>query len=74
MEAAHYAGPRHRTERMGGCCQCRETGSYEQLTFFRPLYKSPRSNPHYGMAMIVAVALVVVPWTLVGWTIWMLTS
>jgi hypothetical protein len=49
-------------------------GSYEQLSFFRTLYEVPRSSPHYGVALAVAVALVVVPWTLVAWAIWMLIS
>jgi hypothetical protein len=43
------------------------------LSFFRPLYEVPRSSPHYGMAAMVAVAIVVVPWVLVGWLIWTLT-
>jgi hypothetical protein len=30
-------------------------------------------NPHYGSALIVAAALVVIPWVLVGWLTWTLT-
>jgi len=30
-------------------------------------------NPHYGLAGILAIGLVVVPWLFVGWMIWLLT-
>jgi metal-dependent amidase/aminoacylase/carboxypeptidase family protein len=32
------------------------------------------ANPHYGFAALVAVALVVIPWSLVGWLIWTLIN
>ena len=30
-------------------------------------------HAHYGLAAIFAIALVVIPWLLVGWLIWALT-
>ena len=30
------------------------------------------SRPHYRLALFAAVALVVVPWCLIGWLIWTL--
>jgi hypothetical protein len=30
-------------------------------------------NAHYGLAGILAIAVVVIPWVLVGWIIWSLT-
>ena len=27
-------------------------------------------NPHYGSALILAAAVVVIPWALAGWLIW----
>jgi hypothetical protein len=31
-------------------------------------------NPHYGLAAILAVALVVIPWGLIAWLIWTLVA
>jgi len=30
-------------------------------------------NPHYGLALVLAVVAVVIPWVLTGWLIWTLT-
>ena len=30
------------------------------------------SHSHYGWAAIVALALVIIPWALIGWLIWTL--
>jgi hypothetical protein len=32
------------------------------------------SNPHYGLAALIALAFVVIPWALVGWLIWTLAQ
>jgi hypothetical protein len=30
-------------------------------------------RPHYGSALILAVALVIIPWAFAGWVVWTLT-
>jgi hypothetical protein len=32
------------------------------------------SQPHYGWAALGALGLVIVPWALLGWFIWMMTQ
>jgi|HubBroStandDraft_2_1064218.scaffolds.fasta_scaffold1192529_1 hypothetical protein len=32
------------------------------------------SQPHYGWAAIGALAVVIVPWALLGWFIWTMTQ
>jgi hypothetical protein len=32
------------------------------------------SSTHYGLAALAAVAVVVIPWSLMGWLIWRLVA
>jgi hypothetical protein len=45
----------------------------EQLRLFGSAKESRRSQVPVGSWAALALALVVVPWALVGWTIWLLT-
>jgi hypothetical protein len=45
----------------------------EQLSFFSSVYEVPEPGANYVLGAVLAVAVVVVPWSLIGWLIWTLT-
>jgi hypothetical protein len=43
----------------------------EQLSLFGPSFVVPRTKPPGALGGALAVALICVPWLLIGWLIWM---
>jgi hypothetical protein len=44
----------------------------EQLCLFAPVSEAGPSEVSYGSWAALALALIIVPWALIGWMIWML--
>jgi hypothetical protein len=47
-------------------------GRNEQLSFFGPYDEAPRSELPDAVGAALAVSLIVTPWLLIGWLIWIL--
>ena len=42
----------------------------EQLSLFGPSFVVPRTEPPNALGGALAVALICLPWVLIGWVIW----
>jgi hypothetical protein len=49
-------------------------GTYKQPTLFGPVHEAPPSGTNYTSWAVLAVLLVVIPWSLVGWLVWTLVA